>query len=69
MANILNYDLSFFIQRTLIKFATEYNCNTYESLESLLLQDETLIHTFDKLFVNVSEMFRDPKVLKKLEKN
>lgn len=64
--NILNYDLSF-IQRTLIKFATEYNCNTYESLESLLLQDETLIHTFfDKLFINVSEMFRDPKVFKKI---
>ena len=41
--------------------------NKYEDLESLLLQDETLIHDFfDKLFINVSEMFRDPKVFNKI---
>lgn len=64
--NILNYDLAF-IQRTLIKFATLYNFDNYEDLKTLLLRDETLIHDFfDKLFINVSEMFRDPKVFKQI---
>lgn len=62
--NILNYDLAF-IQRTLIKFSNQYNCSNYENLKLLLLQDETLIHDFfDKLFINVSEMFRDPEVFR-----
>lgn len=60
--NILNYDLSF-VQRTLIKFANEYRCKDVDSLRKKLLHDETLIHDFfDKLFINVSSMFRDPKV-------
>jgi chemotaxis protein methyltransferase CheR len=64
--NILNYDLAF-VQRTLIKFSNQYNCKTYEALKELLLQDETLIHDFfDKLFINVSEMFRDPEVFKQI---
>jgi chemotaxis protein methyltransferase CheR len=60
--NIINYDLSF-VQRTLIKFSSKYNCKDYEHLKKVLLQDETLIHDFfDNLFINVSEMFRDPEV-------
>lgn len=64
--NILNYDLGF-IQSTLIRFSKKYNCNTYKELELLLLQDEILIHDFfDKLFINISEMFRDPEVFKQI---
>jgi chemotaxis protein methyltransferase CheR len=60
--NILNYDLSF-VQRALIKFSNIHKCVDYEALKKLLLEDETLIHQFfDKLFINVSEMFRDPEV-------
>lgn len=62
--NILNYDLAF-VQRTLIKFSNTYKCAEFKSLKKLLLEDETLIHDFfDTLFINVSEMFRDPEVFK-----
>jgi len=62
--NILNYDLAF-IQKTFIKFSERYNCKDYESLERLILGDETLIHDFlDDLFINVTEMFRDPEVFR-----
>jgi chemotaxis protein methyltransferase CheR len=64
--NILNYDIAF-VQRTLIKFSNQHNCKTFEDLKEVLLQDETLIHDFfDKLFINVSEMFRDSEVFKEI---
>ena len=62
--NILNYDLAF-VQKTFIKFSERHNCENYESIEKLLLSDETLIHDFlDELFINVTEMFRDPEVFR-----
>jgi len=61
--NILNYDLAF-VQRTLIKFSDKHNCKDYKSIEKLILYDETLMHQFfDKLFINVSEMFRDTNIV------
>jgi chemotaxis protein methyltransferase CheR len=64
--DVLNYDVSF-LQRTLIKFSNEHNCSNYKELERKLLEDETLIDDFfNKLFINVSEMFRDPEVFRQI---
>lgn len=60
--NITNYDPAF-LQRGLTRFGLEHQCHDYGSIRKLLLEDETLIREFlDKIFINVSEMFRDPDV-------
>ena len=64
--NILNYDLAF-VQRSLIKFSNMNHISDFISLKKFLLEDESLIHDFfDTLFINVSEMYRDPKVFKEI---
>jgi chemotaxis protein methyltransferase CheR len=58
----MNYDISF-VQRTFIKYANMAKIKDYDSLKRRLLEDETQISDFfDRLFINVSEMFRDPEV-------
>ncbi|MFA5984449.1 MAG: protein-glutamate O-methyltransferase CheR [Methylococcaceae bacterium] len=59
---ISNYDLGF-LQRGLIRFGVVQKTQDYDVIKKLLLEDETLIKSYlDLLFINVSEMFRDPSV-------
>lgn len=64
--SVSNYDLAY-LQRMFISFSNQYKCSQYQELKKLLLEDETLILEFiEKLFINVSEMFRDPLVFKEI---
>lgn len=64
--SISNYDMAY-LQRMFISFSQQYKCHHYKDLRKKLLEDETLILEFiDNLFINVSQMFRDPEVFKEI---
>ena len=64
--SVASYDAAY-LQRMFISFSNQYKCTKLEELKKLLLQDETLILEFvDKLFINVSQMFRDPAVFQQI---
>ena len=64
--NMMNYDLSF-SQKTIIKSMKSFNKHTYEDFRTYVLGDEMFIkEMFGNFFINVSWMFRDPEVFKKI---
>ncbi len=64
--NMMNYDLSF-SQKTIIKTMKSFHKHNYEDFRAYVLGDEMFIkEMFGNFFINVSWMFRDPEVFKKI---